>query len=207
MLNANGEDNSSPSQSPEIYSWFDKKFNNTQTKESSVNLYKLALNRRPAKDQEVKLGVISPVEGDYTFSLKVIQELSLKAAFLCDNKASGEGKYLDLLDKNASSRSYFLSKGTTEDRFVLILYTTTSALPIDKVAVDESDIFAYANNNILVVKNIQKGDQVRILDLSGRTIVSEIASTNEFTTPLVQKGVYIVNIKGEKNAVLKVMNK
>jgi hypothetical protein len=196
-----GEGSNSSSKSPKIYSWFNKTFENTQTRASSTLSYQLVLNRLPSVGLEgIKLGVIVPEDGRYTFSLNAIQRLSVENAVLRDDSLK---QYTDLLK---GPYSCFLKKGEViKDRFVL--FVNTSALPIDEVVVDRPDIFAYTNNNVLVVKNIQKGDQVRILDLSGRTIVSEVASTNEFTAPLVQKGVYIVNIKGEKNAVLKVMNK
>jgi hypothetical protein len=46
-----------------------------------------------------------------------------------------------------------------------------------------------------------------VLDLSGRIVASGVASSNEFSATLIQKGVYLVNVKGEKAAVLKVVNK
>jgi hypothetical protein len=183
----------------QIYSWFNKKFENSQTKESSVVLYELALNSLPPVTQEVKLGVISPSAGKYTFGLNAIQQLSLKSAVLKD---VSENKETDLLQ---GTYTCDLIKGKIADRFILLV--DNGALPVDEIEVTGTDIFAYANNNLLTVKNLQKGDRIKVLDLSGRVVASGIAPGNAFSTSLIQKGVYIVNVKGGKAAVLKVINK
>jgi hypothetical protein len=194
MLNDNNN-----SVSPQIYSWFKKDFEDALTRTSTTVLYELALNRIPAQNKEIPLGVMVPADGQYTFSLNAIQHRSVSSAFLKDKQ---ENQYVDLLQ---DTYTCWINKEKNDDRFVLFVQTGT--VPVEEVALSGTDIFAYAQDNRLTVKNIQKGDQVKIMDLSGRLVVSGIASSNEFSATVMQKGVYLVNVRGEKTAVLKVINK
>jgi hypothetical protein len=55
--------------------------------------------------------------------------------------------------------------------------------------------------------NLNTGDKVQILDLTGRIIASGVATSNTYSSQANQKGVYIVSVKGVKTATLKVLNK
>jgi hypothetical protein len=194
MLNDNNN-----SALPQVYSWFKKDFEDASTRTSTAVSYELALNRIPAQDKEIPLGVMAPAGGQYTFSLDAIQHRSVSSAYLKDKQ---ENQYVDLLQ---DTYTCWLNKEKNDDRFVLFLQTGT--VPVEEVALSGTDVFAYAQDNRLIVKNIQKGDQVKIMDLSGRLVVSGIASSNEFSASVIQKGVYLVNVRGEKTVVLKVINK
>jgi hypothetical protein len=194
MFNDNND-----SASPQVYSWFKKDFEDASTRTSTAVSYELALNRIPAQDKEIPLGVMAPAGGQYTFSLDALQHRSVSSAYLKDKQ---ENQYVDLLQ---DTYTCWLNKEKNDDRFVLFVQTGT--VPVEEVLLSGTDVFAYAQDNRLIVKNIQKGDQVKIMDLSGRLVVSGIASGNEFSASVIQKGVYLVNVRGEKTVVLKVINK
>jgi len=154
------------------------------------------INSLPKGENEIPLGVNIPVAGDYVFSLKEITNETVKSALLRDNDTKIE---TELLKSDYS----FHANGaiSLEDRFVLIL--NKSMTSIDQIVQDE--IYAYAEHNILTVKNLNQDDKVQVMDLTGRIIASGIASGNTWSVTLNQKGVYIVNVRGGKN--LKVLNK
>jgi hypothetical protein len=184
--------------SPQIYSWF--RGESTSTQEGGT-VYELFLNSLPLgkETEEVQLGIVSPASEQYMFSLNAVQRLSVKSAFLYDKQ---ESQYVDLLQDTYTCR---IDKGKIDDRFVLFVNQTGTL--VDEVYMNGDAVFAYVKNNVLTVKNLQKGDQIKILDMSGRTVASGIAPGNEYSANLTQKGVYLVHLKGEKVRVLKVLNK
>jgi len=157
------------------------------------------INCLPYSASEVPLGVNIPVAGDYVFSLKNIAvDKGVGSVILKDNLTGEETNLLNS-DYDIQVTTPIVSK---EDRFVLFINKTITS--VDQVTA--SDIYAYAENNVITVKNLDSGDKVQVLDLTGRIIASGIASGNMYSTPVGQKGVYIVNVKdGAK--VLKVLNK
>jgi len=165
------------------------------------NLYgandKTFVNCVPYNNNEIPLGVNIPVAGEYNFSLKdVVVTNGIKSAVLLDKST---GTQTDMLN---SDYPFQVSAAATDAaRFVLFINKSVTA--IDQVTTAE--IYAYAENNILTVKNLNSGDKVQVFDLSGRIIVSGIASSNTYSTTLSQKGVYVVNVRGVKT--LKVLNK
>jgi len=158
------------------------------------------INCLPSGYNEITLGVNIPTAGDYVFSLKEITNETVKSAILWDKTTNTQTELL-----NNSEYTFKVSAATyTEDRFVLFLNNSEKSITsIDQVAPDE--IYAYVDNNILTVKNLNLGDKVRVLDLTGRIIASGIAAGNTWSKTLNQKGVYIVNVSSGKN--LKVLNK
>lgn len=159
----------------------------------------LLTNRLPRRDlvREVKIGYSVPAAYSYTLKMEEFQNTTVRSAVLWD-KATNQ--YVDLLQTPYTFESGTVSTG---DRFVL--FVNGSATDIDKITSDE--VYAFANDNILTVKNLLPGCNIQVTDLSGRTIVKTVATSERFSTALNQKGVYIVNVKGEKNAVLKILNK
>ncbi|MDR0866627.1 MAG: T9SS type A sorting domain-containing protein [Candidatus Symbiothrix sp.] len=162
----------------------------------NVPLFRNALLRTGEK--EVILGVSAPFQGQYTFEL-TDENNSVNSVVLLDKENNQE---TDLLSQTYSF--YVDDVFNTSDRFVL--YINKTATSIGSLG-DASKVYAYADNAVLTVKNLKSGDNVQILDLAGRTIASGIAQGSEYSMSLKEKGVYIVNVKGEKNTVLKVLNR
>jgi hypothetical protein len=159
----------------------------------------LALNGLPMKDdRKVGMGFAVPEAGDYTFRMDAQKLTDVRNVILVDNVT---GKKVDLLQVPYSFTSEAVKN--ENDRFVLYINSSYTDIPL----VEAGKPYAYAKDNILTVKNLLEGDAVSIYDLSGRTLVSGTVSGAEFSTVLTQKGVYIVNVKGEKTTILKVLNK
>ena len=159
----------------------------------------LVLNGLPMKDnREVRMGFSIPEAGDYTISLTPLQRQEVRNVVLVDNVS---GKKVDLLQD-----SYSFSTGSVEDnnnRFVLYVNSSYTGTP----TIDSKAPYAYTKDNLLTVKNLTGGDKVQVLDLAGRTVASGTVSGKEFSVALGQKGIYVVNVKGEKTSVLEVLNK
>jgi len=155
-------------------------------------------NCLPRGENEVPLGINIPAAGKYVFSLEEIANETVKSAVLWDKVS---GAKTDLTNNNYA----FQADGSinAEDRFVIIFSKTATSL--DPLQPKASVIYAYADNNVLTVKNLIPGDKVQVLDITGRIIASGVASGDAFSVTLSQKGVYIVNVKGEKS--IKVLNK
>jgi hypothetical protein len=194
---------------PQLWSWYASpmltksgEVAKDENGQEMIRNYSLFVNRRPAPEgtREIQLGLTIPQDGEYVFSLDQIQKKAVSAAFLIDKDRDEK---IDLLSGGTYTVS--LGKGTSTSRFKLAV-KIGGGTPIEEITAGK-DIFAYANNHILMVKNLNEGDQVRILDLSGRTVASGVASGNEYSVALSQKGVYLVDVKGEKTVVLKVVNK
>ena len=151
----------------------------------------------PYSENEVPLGVNIPAAGNYTFSMSnVTIAKGIESAILRDKDNNID---TDLLKSNYDFKS---DSTNTSDRFVLFLNKTITS--IDRTTT--ADIYAYAENNTITVKNLNSGDKVQILDMTGRTLASGIASGNTYSTPVNQKGVYIVSVRGGEKT-LKVLNK
>jgi len=151
----------------------------------------------PYNNNEIPIGVNIPAAGQYVFSLKNITTTKgIASATLRDKTANID---TDILKSDYTFQAS--SSANTESRFVLFINKTMTA--IDQVTA--ADIYAYAENNTITVKNLNSGDKVQIVDMTGRTIASGVASSNTYSATVNQKGVYIVNVRGEKT--LKVLNK
>jgi len=152
----------------------------------------------PYNDNEVPIGVDIPAAGDYVFSLKdVTVTKGIESAVLRDNAT---GINTDLLKSDYTVQAD--GAINSENRFVLFINKTITS--IDQITT--SDIYAYAENNTLTVKNLDSGDRVQVLDLTGHIIASGIAIGNTYSTTINQKGVYIVRARGGAK-ILKVLNK
>ena len=151
----------------------------------------------PYNNNEIPLGVSFPANGSYTFSLKSVNSTTFDKFDNIDLWDAAKGVTCDLLTKDYS---FDASSGSATDRFVLFI--NKSMTNIDQVVA--GDIYAYAENNLLTVKNLKTGDKVQVMDVSGRTIASGIAASDTYSTPVNQKGVYLVYVEGK---TLKVLNK
>ena len=163
-------------------------------KESDIVLFSNCL---PLGDNEIPLGAYVPAAGEYIISLKDISNEAIKKVVLWDKETDSK---VDLLKQN-----YTFNANNTfnrNDRFVVFFSDVITA--IDPF-LQEASIYAYADNNILTVRNLLQGDKVQVLDLTGLTIASGVASGDVFSVSLNKKGVYIVNAKEGK--ILKVFNK
>ena len=157
----------------------------------------LFINALPYGENEVPLAVNFPSgTGGYVFSMKEYANETIQNAILVDKYW---GRSTDLLKENYVVNS---APGVWGDRF--FLYFNRSITSLDPLSLD-SEIYAFAENNVLTIMNLIVGDKVQITDLTGRTIASGVASGETFTVTLNQKGVYIVNARG--NITLKVLNK
>jgi hypothetical protein len=163
----------------------------------------VSLDRLPVGVNEVKLGV-RVLSGEYTFDLKEYQNNGIRNAVLLDKLTGTE---TDLLASTYTFRTN--SNLDSGDRFVLFVNKVITAIdPLQK----SSEIYAYTSNNILTVKNVQAGNKIQVVDLTGRTIVSGVATGSDFSVTLGQKGLYVVNVLGDKannkdGKVIKVLNK
>ena len=163
--------------------------------ENSEDNNVLFVNSLPYGTQEVALGVNAPLTGEYIFSLKEHANKTVESVILWDRVTQMETELL--------TNDYRFQSGgnmNTDNRFVLFFNNMTS---IDPVRVAE--VYAYTENNWLTIKNLLPGDAVQIMDLTGRTIVSDRAAGDTFSAALNQKGVYIVKVRGE--LMFKVLNK
>jgi len=159
----------------------------------------LVVNGLPMKDdREVRMGFSVPESGDYTISLNPMRQQDIRNVILADKVT---GKKVDLLQI-----PYSFHTGTVQGetgRFSIYINSSYTPIP----AIESNGLYAYVKDNLLTVKNLSEGDRVHILDLAGRIVASGKVSGNEFSVALRQKGVYVVNVSGEKSSVLKVLNK
>jgi hypothetical protein len=159
----------------------------------------LFINGLPLKDgREVKIGYSAPEQGDYTMRMDASRREGIRTVVLVDNVT---GKKVDLLQY-----PYTFNTNAVKDetgRFTLYINSIFTGVP----SIEGGSINAFVKDNILTVKNLSEGDRIQALDLAGRTVVSGIASGKEFSAALSQKGVYVVDVRGEKTTVLKVLNK
>ncbi|MDR1372793.1 MAG: hypothetical protein LBJ17_06725 [Dysgonamonadaceae bacterium] len=167
--------------------------------ETNGYIYKLFLNRLSDSNQEVKIGYSIPEGGTgrYLFSIRQYTENKLKEAILIDKEKTKE---TDLLKSD-----YEFDASATEgkeDRFVL--FFRSEETPI--ISPDRKEIYAYAQDGILTVANVEIGDRIRVLDLAGRSFAAGTATDREFKCNLAQKGVYIVDVRGSKAASIKILN-
>jgi hypothetical protein len=159
----------------------------------------LVVNGLPMKNErEVKMGFSVPEAGDYTISLDARHQQDVRSVILLDKVT---GKKTDLLQTPYSFNSSALEGET--GRFALFINSSYTDIP----SIEADAPYAFAKDNLLTVRNLLEGDKVQIFDLSGRLIMSGKASGKEFSVTLSQKGVYVVNVKGGKTSVLKVLNK
>ena len=156
----------------------------------------LFVNSLPYGENEVPLGINAPLASEYIFSLRELTNTGIESVILLD-KATGEETEL------RESDYCFRSGGgiNTEERFVLFFNRASTAM--DPASTPE--IYAYAENNLLTVKNLAAGDPVQVVDLTGRTIASGIATGDTFTATVGGRGVYIV--KARDGRTMKVLNK
>jgi len=159
----------------------------------------LVENGLPMKDnREIKMGFSAHEEGSYTISLKLLKNQDVRNVVLVDNVT---GAKVDLLQDTYSFNTGAVDENN--DRFILYINSSYTGTP----AIDAQAPYAYTKDNILTVKNLTNGDRVQVLDLSGRTIAFGTVSGKEYSTVLSQRGVYVVNVKGAKTSVLKILNK
>jgi hypothetical protein len=149
--------------------------------------------------REINIGIGTPRSGDYTFSIASLQQKNIEEAVLLDKLTNTK---TDLLSKPYKFSISQVDK--LEDRFVLFAQKKSGT---SIVTPDDSEIYAYVKDGLLTVSNLEPGDRVRVLDLAGRNVVAGTASGRDFTCNLNQKGVYIVNVKGQKPATIKILNK
>jgi len=153
----------------------------------------------PKGENEVALGFSVPAGGEYIFSLEEFTNETISSVFLKDKE---NGVTTNMLTDTYSFQSNGVSNN--ENRFV-IYFNSKNVTSITPALPEASDIYAYTVNNVLTVKNLLPGDKVQIMDLTGRIITAGTAYDNTFSVTLNQKGVYIINARGDKT--LKVLNK
>ena len=158
-------------------------------------------NALPYGSNEVPLGINIPAAGKYIFSLNhinVAEYGETESVILWDKQKDIKIELLQSDYEFEASSDFY-----TEERFVLF-FNNSDYTALDKMP-DPFDPYAYAENNMLMVKNLLPGDRVQVVDLTGRTIALGTTSGDMFTTSLKQKGIYIVRVSSGKT--LKVLNK
>jgi len=155
----------------------------------------------PYTESVVPLGISIPATGDYSFSFnEIFADNLVVSAVLKDTK--NNNKKTELLKGDVYT--FHADAGTDRSRFILYL---NSKVMTSIEQTGTSNVYAYTDNNTLTVRNLSEGDKVQVVDVTGRVFASGIATGNTFSTSLNQKGVYIVNVRGEKVTTLKVLNK
>ena len=178
---------SATSRRPEIWS----------LKEADEKAYSLSLNRLPYRDKrEVKLGVSVPAAGEYTFRLNHPERNAFEKVFLLDKET---GEETDLIQQNYSFTAD--GRNTTTGRFSLFVNNSLSDGQDELV-----EAFAYVNDGTLWVRNLSVSDCITVFDVSGRKLLSEMVTSQEFVTHLSLPGTYIIKVAGERPCILKVFN-
>jgi hypothetical protein len=184
--------NTAPTDAPCIWS--------VATKADNSDNYSILVKSLPLGESVVQLGVNTPVSGEYIFSLSelVNENASVKTASLRDNDKKIDWDLLKSGDYHFTANA---SASQNTSRFVLTFNKSMTSI----ISPITSEIYAYAENNVLIVKNLLTGDKVQVLDMAGRTLAAGVATGDTYSVTLNQKGVYVVNVKGQK--ILKVLNK
>jgi hypothetical protein len=165
-----------------------------------VESYPMAFNKlQPLSAQEeIPMGLIIKEAGNYTITISDITGYE------------GNDVNVYLIDKelgiihNLSETDYVFESAPiqSETRYALrISNAPTSILsPV-------SNVIAYAQDNMAIVKNIKVGDAVSIYNISGQLISRSIAVNSEVSYQLPGTGIYIVKVSGYNSFVSKLINK
>jgi len=143
------------------------------------------------------------VVADFEITAEHIESLSSEGLWLEDKKMK---QIIDL--KHQSSYSFTSSPEDTEERFV-VHFVSPWFTSLDTQ--NASELLIYIRNNNLIVGNLQEEDlnaEINILDSTGKLVRSLIVNQ----IPVIEevfnfdKGVYLFQIKGKRNKVLKFVN-
>jgi len=160
----------------------------------------LMVSSVPNKENRIiKLGVNFPAAGRYVFSKALLSGSNIKSVTLYDKTID---KKINLLLQDYTVD--VTSQKCSATMYELIL---NGSEVISGINNRESNIYAFTQDGMLRVKNLNVGDKLQIVDIAGRVIAAGVAVSDEFSTPVSAKGAYIVTVKGEKPSVLKVLNK
>ncbi len=184
-----------------------KVFNNSDVFQlytlSSQNV-RLSANGIPAGTSKVNMG-FKPISlaADFEITADHVETLSSEGLWLEDKKRK---QIVDL--KQQSSYSFNSSPEDAEDRFVVHFvspwFTSIDTQPA-------SDLLIYLRDNSLIIENLQPQDinsEIRILDASGKLMKSLVVNQ----APVIEerfsleKGVYLFQIRGKRNKVVKFVN-
>jgi hypothetical protein len=184
-----------------------KVFNNSDVFQlytlSSQNV-RLSANGIPPGTTKLNMG-FKPVsmEAGFEISAEHVETLSSEGLWLEDKKMK---QIIDL--KQQSLYSFSSSPEDLEDRFVVHFvspwFTSLETQPA-------TELLIYLRDNSLIVENLQQEDmnsEIRILDASGKLIKSLVVNQ----IPVIEerfsfeKGVYLLQIKGKRNKVIKFVN-
>ena len=109
-----------------------------------------------------------------------------------------------LLDGSSNFTTTLTSDLNGIGRFYI--HTTTEALSIDDVNLDNISMYTSSNNNLRIV-GIQSGNaQVKIYNILGKQVLStsfEGTGVNDITLPNVRAGVYIIQLETENGTLNK----
>jgi hypothetical protein len=163
-----------------------------------VRLFKNS--RAYATADTIPLGFSVPAEKHYLFTLSALKENRIEDVLMWDKSTN---KKPSILSKQFALTSKLVE--ADDSRFALIIkYKNGTDI---STSVGDDDIYAYVKDSWLTVENLAEGDRVRVLDLTGRTVATGPASGGQFRATLNQKGVYLVNVKGQKSVTIRVLNK
>ena len=109
-----------------------------------------------------------------------------------------------LLDGSSNFTTTLTSNLNGIGRFYI--HTTSEALSIDDLNLDNISIYTYSNNNLRVV-GVQSGNaQIKIYNILGKQVLStsfEGSGVNDITLPNVRTGVYIIQLETENGTLNK----
>tara|TARA_R110001632_G_scaffold105447_1_gene214852 strand:+ start:386 stop:2953 length:2568 start_codon:yes stop_codon:yes gene_type:complete len=115
-----------------------------------------------------------------------------------------DGNTFTLLDGSSNFTTTLTSNLNGIGRFYI--HTTSEALSIDDLNLDNISIYTYSNNNLRVV-GVQSGNaQIKIYNILGKQVLStsfEGSGVNDITLPNVRTGVYIIQLETENGTLNK----
>jgi hypothetical protein len=172
---------------------------------SSTNA-KLSANGMPLDVDFVKL-CFKPVSDTAEFVLDATYQetLTSEGVWLEDTK---DNVIIDL--KETNSYGFTSYPADSEERFLVHFKRPINL--VTNIGTSKSNIQAFTVNERLIIKNIKTediGSLLYVFDVSGKTVISQtISNYPELNLPFNQaSGIYLIQIKGERNDNLKVLKK
>lgn len=158
----------------------------------------IAFSKMKASERkDIPLGIITKEEGSYNIGIDKLWGYDGKEIYLID-------KELNNLKHNLLQGDYTFNAGMlkTDDRFELRIGNKETN--IDDLGT--SDIYVFAENSMLYVKNAPLGDMISVYNTTGQLVGEKEVTSKEITISLPEKGVYLVKITGSISYSTKVIN-
>ena len=154
--------------------------------------------------EEVPLGLTSQVGGTFTISIENIEGLLISSGVMLQDNLTNtmidlkEGDYTFTLD----------NAGTYEERFVLIIQTSSDVLDVDDFTINNLKIFSYTNELEVRAANEDIIEKVTIYDILGKQLImkEENSSSVRLTSPALKNNTFLI-VKTELSTGKVLINK